>query len=151
MVKDTVRQYREAMRRFAGMGELELWYSRLDEATLTAALRAEAHARQARVVEQAGLKARRKDSTRAFAKLAQTTGEVPQIVSDPPLIVPVHELVPEAEASEIEDGIRGLLEQYTACLQGDRRQLLETLQLRRSGAEGRRASAASAPAAGSSC
>jgi uncharacterized protein (DUF2252 family) len=126
MVSETVRQYREAMRRFAGLGNLELWYSRLDEDTLTAALRAEAHARQARVVEQAGLKARRKDSTRAFSKLAQTTGEVPHIVSDPPLIVPVHELVPEAEASEIESGIRGLLEQYTECLQGDRRRLLET-------------------------
>jgi uncharacterized protein (DUF2252 family) len=126
MVKDTVRQYREAMRRFAAMGNLELWYSRLDEDTLTAALRAQAHARQARAVEQAGLKARRKDSTRAFAKLAQTTGEVPHIVSDPPLIVPVHELVPEAEASEIESGIRGLLEEYTACLQGDRRRLLES-------------------------
>jgi uncharacterized protein (DUF2252 family) len=126
MVKDTVRQYREAMRRFAGMGHLELWYSRLDEDTLTGALRAEAHARQARAVEQAGLKARRKDSTRAFEKLAQTTGDAPHIVSDPPLIVPVHELVPEAEAGEIEGAIRTLLDGYTACLQGDRQRLLES-------------------------
>src|SRR5581483_8572082 len=105
MVKATVRQYREAMRRFASMGELELWYTRLDEATLTAALRAEAHARQARAVEQAGLKARRKDSTRAFEKLAQTSGEVPRIVSDPPLIVPIHELLGDAEAGETEDAL----------------------------------------------
>ncbi len=126
MVKDTVREFREAIGRFAGMGHLELWYSRLDEATLTAALRAQAHARQARAVRQAGLKARQKDSTRAFAKLARTTGDVPRIVSDPPLIVPVHELVPEAEAGELESRIRGLLEEYTAGLQGDRRRLLES-------------------------
>ncbi len=125
MVKATVRQYREAMRRFASMGELELWYTRLDEATLTAALRAQAHARQARAVEQAGLKARRKDSTRAFEKLAQTSGDVPRIVSDPPLIVPVHELLGDAEAGEIEEALRGVLEEYTACLLGDRRRLLE--------------------------
>jgi uncharacterized protein (DUF2252 family) len=125
MVKGTVREYREAMRRFASLGELELWYTRLDEPTLTSALRAQAHARQARAVEQAGLKARRKDSTRAFAKLARTTGETPHIVSDPPLIVPIHELLGDTEASEIEDALRGVLDQYTSCLQGDRRRLLE--------------------------
>jgi uncharacterized protein (DUF2252 family) len=127
MVKDTVRQYREAMRRFATMGNLQLWYTRLDETQLTAALRSEAHARQARAVEEAGAKARRKDSTRAFAKLTRTTDDdTPQIVSEPPLIVPVHELLPEAEAEQVEEGIRGLLDEYMACLQGDRRRLLES-------------------------
>ena len=126
MVKATVRQYREAMQRFAAMGGLELWYTRLDEAALTAALRAQAHARQARAVEQAGVKARRKDSTKAFAKLTTTEGDEPRIVSDPPLVVPVHELLPESEAGPIEEALRGVLEQYTACLQGDRRRLLES-------------------------
>jgi uncharacterized protein (DUF2252 family) len=125
LVRSTVSQYREAMRRFATMGNLELWYLRLDEAAITEALRAQAFTRQARRVQEAGIKARRKDSTRAFEKLARTTEGEPRIVSDPPLIVPVHELLPEAEAQEIEGTMRELLEQYTSCLVGDRRRLLE--------------------------
>src|SRR3954451_1850490 len=38
MVRGTVSQYRATMRQFAAMGNLELWYSRLDEAALTATL-----------------------------------------------------------------------------------------------------------------
>ena len=33
-VLTTVRAYREAMRRFAGMGNLEVWYARLDAAAI---------------------------------------------------------------------------------------------------------------------
>ena len=126
MIRASVRQYREAMRRFATMGNLEVWYSRLDEEAVAAALRAQDARRQAKAVQAAEAKARRKDSTGAFEKLARTSdGGEPRIVSDPPLIVPVHELLPEVEADEFEVAIRRVFDEYTSSLEGDKRRLLE--------------------------
>ncbi|HXB15983.1 MAG TPA: DUF2252 domain-containing protein [Solirubrobacteraceae bacterium] len=125
MVRGAVREYRAAMRSFAKMGNLATWYSRVDEETILAALRAQQAHQQLRTVRKAGTRARRKDSTRAFEKLTQTTDGVPRIKSDPPLIVPVHELFPDAEADQFETLMRELLEQYTSSLEGDRRRLLE--------------------------
>jgi uncharacterized protein (DUF2252 family) len=126
MVSGAVREYRTAMRSFATMGNLAIWYARADEKTVMAALRSEqARQQQVRALRKAGARARRKDSTRAFEKLAQTTEGVPKIKSDPPLIVPVHELFPDTEADEFETLMQELLDQYTSSLEGDRRRLLE--------------------------
>jgi uncharacterized protein (DUF2252 family) len=125
MVRRAVREYRAAMRRFAKMGNLATWYARIDEETILAVLRAQQAHKQVRTVRKAGARARRKDSTRAFEKLTQTTDGVPRIKSDPPLIVPVHELYPDTEADQVEALLQNLLEQYKSSLEGDRRRLLE--------------------------
>ena len=49
----------------------------------------------------------------------------PQIVSDPPLIVPIHELVADAAGRGFEEEIHNLLRAYSRSLQYDRRILLE--------------------------
>jgi uncharacterized protein (DUF2252 family) len=121
----TVRQYREAMHTFAAMTNLDIWYSRLDAADLRARFEAQANAQQIKTFRKTAAKARSKDNTRAFSRLAHTVDGEPQIISDPPLIVRIEDLLPSEQAVEFEENMHTLLRAYRASLQGDRRRLLE--------------------------
>src|SRR5205085_2582949 len=81
LVIGAVQKYREAMHELADMGALATWYQRVDAQVLAQRFRPEANAHQTRVVEKRAEKARRKDSARAFAKLASTVDGRPQIIS----------------------------------------------------------------------
>ncbi len=124
-VRATARRYREAMRDLAAMGPLEIWYARLDAAELVAqqgpSLPKAALARFERTVE----KARRKDHLRAFSKLVRAVDGEPRFASDPPLLVPVSELLPAAEADRFHAGMRALIDAYRASLPEERRALLD--------------------------
>ena len=115
------------MGRFAGMSELEVWYSRFDVQAFIEELRARRERRQVRRVEQATARAYTKDSLKAFARLTEVVDGVPRIVSDPPLIVPLREMTEFAgvPAEEIERELRAVLHRYRRTLQRDRRHLLE--------------------------
>jgi uncharacterized protein (DUF2252 family) len=125
MVQGSVRSYREHMRTLSKKGELEIWYERVSATELADQLRAEATARQARRFNTIVAKAQRKNSSRAFEKLAVADGGRPRLISDPPLIVPVRELLPEADASQIEEGVLGVLATYRKTLPDDRAQVLD--------------------------
>ena len=116
IVTGAVQKYREAMHELADMGALATWYQRVDAQVLAERFRPEANAHQTRVVEKRAEKARRKDSARAFAKLASTVDGRPQIISDPPLIVPIKDLLPGAQAGDFEAAMRDLLDTYKASL-----------------------------------
>jgi uncharacterized protein (DUF2252 family) len=120
-----VRSYREAMRSFASMRTLDVWYARLDAAGVLANVgqRVDGDARKA--FAQQIEKAHTKDSLRALAKLTHVVDGQQRIISDPPLITPIEELVPGGEATEIEDQIRQLLRSYQSTLASDRRRLLD--------------------------
>jgi uncharacterized protein (DUF2252 family) len=123
------RQYRAAVRGFAGMRNLEVWYARLDEDAIREQLRT-AGQKLSRKAEKGAAKARAKDSLRALGKLTeQVDGEL-RIVSRPPLVVPIEELLPEDEKVDLEGLLEDVLERYAATLKGDRRRLLETYTLR---------------------
>jgi uncharacterized protein (DUF2252 family) len=124
-VRTGVRQYREAMRTFAGMTRLDVWYSRMDESVLADTLRAAVSARQAQKFDKVANKARSKDSLRAFSKLTEVVDGEPRIISAPPLIVPIDELLSAAEARRFNEAMQSLTEAYAATLQGDRRRLIE--------------------------
>ncbi|MEA2290242.1 MAG: hypothetical protein QOD55_2239, partial [Solirubrobacteraceae bacterium] len=89
IVRAALRRYREQMRTFAAMRSLDVWYARLDTGELVERIGRQAGARRAKRLDRALAKARRKDSARAFTKLAHHVDGVPRIVSDPPLVVPV--------------------------------------------------------------
>ena len=93
-VLGVVRAYREAMRQFAGMNNLELWYSRLDAVALEAQMRAGTRRKQADKLKVTVEKARTKDSMKAFSKLTHDVDGEPRIISDPPLIVTIEESRP---------------------------------------------------------
>jgi uncharacterized protein (DUF2252 family) len=126
-VLEVVRAYRETMRDFAEQSNLGIWYARLDSTAIEAELRARSAAKQAKALSELEAKARTKDSMKAFSKLTHIVNGEPRIISDPPLITPVRELVGgERDQQTIEDDIRGLLRTYRGTLQGDRRLLLES-------------------------
>ncbi len=124
-VAAAVRQYRETMRNLAAMPNLDVWYARLDRAMIVSRFETEATAAQVKNFEKATEKAKRKDNTRAFSRLAATGDGEPHIISDPPLIERIEDLLPRAQAAEFEKGMHQLLRSYRTSLQGDRRRLLE--------------------------
>jgi uncharacterized protein (DUF2252 family) len=124
-VRAAVCEYREAMRRFARMRELDIWYARLDRAELLERFRAQATTQQLEVLRKTAAKAVKKDSTRAFERLAHEVDGTPRLISDPPLLVRVEDLLPQAQAHELEASMYELVRSYRASLPGERRHLLE--------------------------
>jgi uncharacterized protein (DUF2252 family) len=125
MVRALASSYREAIRRFATMKTLDVWYARLNVADVQELVHAQASAAQGKRVDKAVAKGRRKDHARAFAKLAVRTNGDARIRADPPLLVPIADLVDSAGATRLELGARGVLDSYSHSLIGDRRHLLE--------------------------
>jgi uncharacterized protein (DUF2252 family) len=125
----TVRQYREAMGTFAGMGNLDIWYAQMKEGALAERLRMEAGERQIQALRRSAAKARRKDNTRAFKRLAQVVDGEPQIVSDPPLVVRIDDLLEPRAAKRFRAQIDGLIAAYRATLRGDLRSLIDRYRI----------------------
>jgi uncharacterized protein (DUF2252 family) len=126
IVLAAVRRYRETMRGFAAMSNLDVWYAHLDMQNVADRFRAELTARQRKTVQKGLDKARTRDNIQALAKLTTIVDGRPRIVADPPLIVPLADLLPaEAEIGDVEGFLRELLGKYRRTLQSDRRVLLE--------------------------
>jgi uncharacterized protein (DUF2252 family) len=125
IVRDTVGQYRTAMREFAAEPNLAVWYARFDIEAGLHRLRSKAQAKQIRRTEHNLAKARTRDSMREFSKLTVEVDGERRIISDPPLIVPVEELFPEVTAKQLTDTVAEFIRGYRRSLQTDRRALLE--------------------------
>ena len=125
MVRGLVGEYRKAIRRFASMNTLAVWYARVSVSELRELVRSQGSADQRRRLEKTVAKGRRKDSARAFAKFAVLGNGEARIRADPPLIVPIADLVDRSEAVRLELSARRILESYLASLPADRRRLFE--------------------------
>jgi len=125
IVRGSVRGYREAIRGLAERRTLDVWYARIDERLLTEQIRTLDGDAGVERFQRGAAKARRKDSTRAFAKLAQRTNGQPRIAADPPLIVPLRDLLPPEQAAEWQARMQQLISAYRATLPADRRTLLD--------------------------
>jgi uncharacterized protein (DUF2252 family) len=124
----TVRRYRDAMRGFAAMGNLEVWYSVLNANVLERALSDARAGRRKQLrsgLQEATEKATAKDSMRAFRKLTTVVDGRLQIIGDPPVLVRAADLLPSGDASELRATMDGLLAEFRASLPQDRRRLLE--------------------------
>jgi uncharacterized protein (DUF2252 family) len=129
IVLDTVAQYRAAMREFAGMDNLSVWYAHLEIEQLLAERGAELQPTAVKRTERALAKARTRDSMSTFSKLTEVVDGEARIVDQSPLIVPVAALVPDEEREELLQALRGMVRLYRNSLQGDRRVLLEQFRL----------------------
>jgi uncharacterized protein (DUF2252 family) len=125
IVRELVTEYRQAIRRFAAMKPLDVWYAQASVSELRRLLRSSGGGNRGRWFAQAVAKGRRKDSSRAFAKLAVLQNGEARIRADPPLIVPIADLLDRPAALRLELSARKLLESYLGSLPGDRRRLLE--------------------------
>ena len=81
------------------------------------------------MVDKGLAKARTRDSMQEVAKLTRTVDGRPRIISDPPLLVPIDELMPaEADRTAMEAQLTGLITRYRRTLETDRRYLLEQFE-----------------------
>jgi uncharacterized protein (DUF2252 family) len=120
---ESVRMYRGAMRQFAGMRDIEVWYARFEVETVFEQWRAHATKSRRKALEKAIAKARHKDSVRALTRLCHRVDGELRIMSDPPLLVPVSELTGEFDQSYIEAALKRLLAEYRSTLTGNHRVL----------------------------
>ncbi len=129
IVAATVASYRQAMRGFAAMTNLDVWYARADVDQVRAQFASQLKARQRKLVDKGLAKARTRDSMQAVAKLTRVVNGQLRIVSDPPLLVPIDELVPgQTDRTAIESELAGLIARYQRTLETDRRFLLHQFE-----------------------
>ena len=117
-----VAEYRDRMRQAAGMGALDAWYDHLEAGMLLKLVRQEVRVKrvtkaEAQAFERDVNKAHTRDNTRVFTKrAAEVDGEL-RIVADPPLIIPIEDLVtPGSEWEDPAPLIKKLLSTYRRTL-----------------------------------
>ncbi|MGZ8650275.1 MAG: DUF2252 domain-containing protein [Solirubrobacteraceae bacterium] len=124
-LRAAARSYREAMRAFAEMRAIDLWYLRLDVDAMIARWQAQVSTSRRKSVARAAAKARTKDNLKAFSKLTHRVDGHPRFRSDPPLLVPIHELLAEDDERDVETELRRMLRDYQRSLPHQYRRLLD--------------------------
>ncbi|MGP7997163.1 MAG: DUF2252 domain-containing protein [Streptosporangiaceae bacterium] len=134
VVTASTRMYRETMRTFAAMSNIDVWYARVDldlVQKMFSPRMAPRHRRGlARNLARNLAKARTRDSMQAFSKLCGVVDGQTRIIADPPLIMPVSHLRPE-ERDELgfEAQLDEMLARYGGTLNGAHRILFQRYQL----------------------
>ena len=124
IVMGCVCEYREAMRGFAEISHLDVWYLRLNASELVERFGGTLGGSERVVFAKPFARARRRTSLRAVKKLTERVGGELRFRHVPPLLVPFRELFGAAEARDEDAYIRELLEEYAASLAPDRSYLL---------------------------
>ena len=126
IVAAAVARYRQAMRSFAAMTNLAIWYAHMDMDQARAEFDAQLRPQQRKVVDQGLAKARTRDSMQEVAKLCHAVDGQPRIIADPPLLVPIEDLIPDrTDRAALEAQLTGLITKYRRTLETDRRFLLD--------------------------
>ncbi|MFE3249067.1 DUF2252 domain-containing protein [Streptomyces sp. NPDC059209] len=124
IVGTAVRSYRERMRLFAGMGNLDVWYTRADMAELQPLADRELRAKGRKRLSATMAKARTRDSLQAFEKLTRVRDGERRFTPDPPLVVPVDDLLRGVRRDTFVTELHELVERYGRSLSTERRHLL---------------------------
>jgi uncharacterized protein (DUF2252 family) len=128
-VLDTVAEYRIAMRDFARMRNLKLWYAHRDVADILRDPALDLSRRGVKRSKRVLAKARTRDSMAAFSKLTERVDGEARIVDQSPLIVPLDKVAPAAEREELLAELHALQRLYRDTLSYERRLLLEQFRL----------------------
>src|SRR5262249_49494595 len=130
IVLDTAGAYRNAVRDFAGMQNLAVWYSHFDIESFIQEYASQFKTKLVSRAEKNVAKARTRDSMSAFKKLTEVVDGKVQIVDQSPLIVPIEKLAAGDDMDELFEGLRALIRMYRETLEFDRRVLMEEFDLR---------------------
>jgi uncharacterized protein (DUF2252 family) len=126
IVLASAARYRQVMRQLSGEGNLGVWYTQVDINEFRARFDNLLRERQRKALDKGLAKARTRDSMQELQKLTRIEDGQPRIVSEPPVIVPLRDLLGElAGAVDIAKELKDLIAQYRRTLQPDRRVLLE--------------------------
>jgi uncharacterized protein (DUF2252 family) len=110
------------------MRNLDLWYARFDVERDVRARWEGSSREQRRRFKRNVARARMKDSVRALAKLTDVVDGERQIRSDPPLIVPLRDLIDIPAERGGGEAVRAIIRSYRDTLPRDRRHLLERFE-----------------------
>ena len=133
--------YRTSMAEFAEMSTMDVWYARLDEEELMAAIETAKRAQKGKakkalkkgekVARKVDAKAHTRDSLQALSKLAELVDGHYRIVSQPPIVVPSRDFEAAYGISpdELQQALHEQFRAYRATLQPDRRALLERFEI----------------------
>ena len=124
VVRAGVEAYRERMREFAGTRTLDIWYARDDFDGIAALLPERPGREEEQRAARASAKARSRTSLQAAAKLTRVVDGELRIISDPPLITRLAELLPGTKGEGVERNLRELVFDYAHSLSSERRKLL---------------------------
>jgi uncharacterized protein (DUF2252 family) len=129
IVTATVAKYRVAMRSFAHACNLDVWYASADVDKFREQLDSRLRKRQRKVVDKGLAHARTRDSMQELGKLAEAADGRLRIIADPPLIVPIADLLPrQVDRKAFEAQITDLLAKYRRTLETDRRILVDQFE-----------------------
>jgi uncharacterized protein (DUF2252 family) len=126
IVKDCVREYREAMRTFADRSHLDVWYERLTASEIVDRFGGRLSSKGRIEFARPFAKARRKTSLRAVRKLTERVDGDLRFNHVPPLLVPIRELVGPVDAREQSAFVQRVLDQYAESLDADCEYLFRT-------------------------
>src|SRR5690349_4964542 len=129
IVLATVARYRSAMREFAAMPNLQVWYSHADVDAFVAEFGSQLSPKGLGRTKKELDKARTRDSMSAFSKLTHVVDGHVEIVDQSPLIVPLSKLAGDRSGDRLMRSLRMLLRRYRSSLEFDRRVLLEQFEL----------------------
>ena len=129
--RGAVEQYRTAIRDFATLSILDVWYARLEVDDALATFKASLSPRRRKrseadleATEKRVAKARSRDSLQAIGKMTTVVHGRRRIASRPPLIVPIDELA-GVDIDLLLTQLHSLVTDYRDTLQTDRRHLLD--------------------------
>ena len=126
VVYNAAALYRQTMSEFSDKGNMEVWYEHSDLEKLVEKKGDSLSSKQKEKIEAVLAKALLKNSERAVAKLTETVDGKLRIKSNPPLIVPLRDLIGEDKAHyDFSYGIEEALAIYKESLPSGRRHLID--------------------------
>ena len=125
----TVARYRESVHRLAGLRTLEVWYERHEVEAMLAEHRRRTNGSKVKAVDRRIEKSRGKDSLRALTKLTTVSRGKRRFVHDPPLLVPLTDMLSANEVGPAEQRLRDWLRGYRASLPAAQRALLDRFRV----------------------
>ena len=126
IVLAAVRRYQLAMHAFAELGNLAVWYARVDVDELQAELGADLSKTMSKRLDRTVKKARGRDHLRSLNKLTEVVDGRRRFVADPPLLVPLSQVVTDRPEEDAVAEVTDLVRQYSGTLLPGPRELVRS-------------------------
>ena len=118
------------MRAFADQSVMAVWYAHLDIEEQIRLFRAQMPKAGYKAAQKMLAKAHTRDSMQALSKLIEEKDGERRFVVNPPLIVPIEDVLSDIDADTLYQLVHGVLRRYRNTLQPDRRHVLEQFELK---------------------
>jgi uncharacterized protein (DUF2252 family) len=121
--KIAARRYQTSMAAYSSMHEIDIWYDRVDAATLDSWADAAGGKQARKAVDRVMRKARKRDTWSALSKMTEIVNGKRQFINNPPTIVNI------PDNTGVYNIVSGVLDGYLQTLQVDRRVLIDRYKL----------------------